>query len=202
MSEPPDLRELVGEDVTPEELERLRQADSMLRSVPAPAPDVPASLTTAVTGVPLAGRPARRGRRVAVALAFAAALAALAFGLGRWTGGGFDAAYTVDLDPTASAPEAAATVQVGERDESSGNVELLVDVSGLPELGAGEDYALWLEQDGEWAATCGYFAVGEGTTTVRMTVAYDFRDFDAWVISGGSRRDEPPPLLWAEIPEA
>lgn len=202
MREPPDLRELVGEDVPPEELERLRQVDGMLRSVPAPAHDVPVSLTQAVTGVPLPGPPRRRGRRVAVALAFAAALAALSFGLGRWTGGGFDAAYTVDLDPTASAPGSTGTVQVGERDESSGNVELLLDVSGLPELGEGEDYALWLERDGEWAATCGYFAVGEGTTSVRMTVSYDFRDFDAWVISGGDRRDEPPPLLSAEIPEA
>ena len=71
-----------------------------------------------------------------------------------------------------------------------------------PRLDPGEDYALWLEQDGEWAATCGYFAVGEGTTTVRMTVAYEFRDFDAWVVSNGNRRDEPPPLLVAEIPDA
>jgi hypothetical protein len=199
--EPPDLRELVGRDLPPEELERLSRADAMLRAVPAPPHDVPASLTESVIGMALAGRPRRRGRRVAVALAFAAALAAFSFGLGRWTGDGFDAAYTVELAPTASAPGAAATVEVGERDEASGNVELLVDVSGLPQLGEDEDYALWLEQDGEWAATCGYFSVGEGTTTVRMTVSYEFRDFDAWVISGGSRRDEPP-LLWADIPEA
>ena len=76
-----------------------------------------------------------------------------------------------------------------------------MDVSGLPRLDPGEDYALWLEKDGEWAATCGYFAVGEGTTTVRMTVSYEFRDFDAWNISLGSRPDAPAPLLAAEIPE-
>jgi hypothetical protein len=44
--------------------------------------------------------------------------------------------------------------------------------------------------------------VGEGETTVRMTVSYRFRDFDAWIISKGGRSDEPPPLLAAEIPEA
>ncbi len=88
---------------------------------------------------------------------------------------------------------------MGERDEESGNVELLVDVGGLP---PGSDYALWLERDGEWAATCGYFAVGEGQTTVRMTVAYEFRDFDAWNISAGNRDEDPPPLLTAEIPDA
>ena len=60
-------------------------------------------------------------------------------------------------------------MQVGERDEGSGNVELLVDVLG-PELGPDDYYALWLEQDGEWTATCGYFAVGEGETSVRMTI--------------------------------
>jgi hypothetical protein len=139
---------------------------------------------------------------VALALAFAAVLAAAAFGLGHWTGASFDADYTVELAPTASAPGAAAVVDVGARDEDSGNVELQVAVSGLPPLDEGEDYALWLERDGEWEATCGYFAVGEGETTVRMTVSYEFRDFDAWVISAGSRSDDPPPLLRAEIPVA
>jgi hypothetical protein len=199
--EPPDLRELVGSDLPPEELEQLRRVDGLLRSVPPPPHDVPATLTQAVAEVPLAGRRHPR-RRVAVALAFAAALAAAAFGVGHWTGSSFDAAYSVDLTPTASAPGASAVVQVGERDEDSGNVELLMDVSGLPKLAADETYALWLERDGEWVATCGYFAVGEGETSVRMTVSYDFRDFDAWVISGGDRREEQPPLLVAEIPQA
>lgn len=201
MREPPDLRELVGRDLPPEELEQLRRVDGLLRSVPPPPHEVPATLTQAVAEVPLAGRRHPR-RRVAVALAFAAALAAAAFGVGHWAGSSFDAAYSVDLAPTASAPGASAVVQVGERDEDSGNVELLMDVSGLPKLAADETYALWLERDGEWVATCGYFAVGEGETSVRMTVSYEFRDFDAWVISGGDGREEPHPLLVAEIPQA
>jgi hypothetical protein len=199
--EPPDLNELVGDELSPDELAQLRDVDTMLRRVPAPPHDVPASLTAAVAEVPLAARRERRGRRVALALAFAAVLAAASFGIGHWAGSSFDAAYTVDMAPTASAPGAAAVVQVGERDEGSGNVELLVDVSGLPELGPDDYYALWLEQDGEWAATCGYFAVGEGETSVRMTVSYDFRDFDAWIISAADR-DDAQPLLTAEIPDA
>jgi hypothetical protein len=182
--EPPDLRDLVGER-PPEELARLREVDSLLRRVPAPPHELPASLTQAVAQVPLGGR-MRNRRRATLALAFAAVVvAALAFGLGRWTGDDFDPDYTVDMAPTASAPGATASVQVGERDEDSGNVELLLDVSGLPKLDEGEGYALWLEQD--------------GSTTVRMTVAYDFRDFDAWVISAAGRDDAPPPLLTAEI---
>jgi Anti-sigma-K factor rskA len=202
MKEPPDLPELVGGELSPDELERLRAVDTLLRGVPAPPHDVPASLTAAVAEVPLVPRPGQRGRRVALALAFAAVLVAASFGIGHWTGSRFEADYSVEMTPTASAPGAEAVVQVGERHEGSGNVELLLDVSGLPRLEPGQDYALWLERDGEWAATCGYFAVGEGQTTVRMTVSYDFAEFDAWVISVVAREDDLPPLLVAEIGEA
>jgi Anti-sigma-K factor rskA len=201
MKEPVDLRELVGGDLPPDELEELSRVDKLLRRVPAPPHDVPASLTQAVAAVPLdkGGRPTRR--RLAVVVAFAALIAVAAFGLGRWTADDFSADYSVELRPTADAPGAAAVVEVGERDPDSGNVELVLEVSGLPKNADDEVYALWLEKDGEWAATCGYFSVGEGETTVRMTVSYQFRDFDAWNISLGARPDEPAPLLAAEIPE-
>ena len=201
MKEPVDLRELVGSDLPPEELEELSHVDRLLRSVPAPPHDVPASLTQAVAAVPLERRPPTR-RRFAVAIAFGVVIAALAFGIGRWTADDFSADYAVELQPTADGPSAAAAVvEVGERDPDSGNVELVLAISGLPKNADDEFYALWLEKDGEWAATCGYFSVGEGETTVRMTVSYEFRDFDAWNISLGVRPDEPPALLAAEIPE-
>jgi Anti-sigma-K factor rskA len=199
MKEPPDLRELVGSDLRPEELEELERVDRLLRRVPAPPHDVPASLTQAVATVPLARRPRPR-RRFAVAVAFAVLIAALAFGIGRWTADDFTTDYAVEFEPTAGAPGSDAVVEVGKRDPDSGNVELILEVSGLPKLGENEFYALWLERDGEWAATCGYFSVGEGETTVRMTVSYDFRNFDAWVISVGARDETPPALLAAEIP--
>jgi anti-sigma-K factor RskA len=201
MRRPPDLRELVGDELPDDELNRLERVDAVLRGVPAPPHEVPASLTQAVAAVPL-GRTRPNRRRVAVALAFAAAIAALSFGLGRWTGNTFPVDYTVDMSPTASAPGSSAIVDVGERDEDSGNVELLVDVSGLPRLPEDQAYALWLRKDGEWAATCGYFSVGEGETSVRMTVSYDFREYDSWVISAGNRTTEHPALLEAEIPDA
>jgi hypothetical protein len=200
MREPPDLHELVGSEVPPAEMERLQEVDALLRKVPPPPHDVPASVTQAVAEVPLAGRPGRRVRRIGLALAFAALIALVSFGIGHWSGSRFDTDYAVDMAPTANAPGAEAVVKVGNRDEGTGNVGLLMDVSGLPPLEKG--YALWLEKDGEWAATCGYFAVGEGTTTVRMTVAYDFREFDAWVISVADFQATPPPLLEAEIPDA
>jgi hypothetical protein len=202
MREPPELRDLLGDDPPEDEVERLRGVDALLRRVPAPPHEIPLSLTHAVEQVAI--EPARvPRRRMALALAFAALVAALAFGAGRWSGGeSFDEAWNVELVATGAAPGAAAVVRVGERDEETGNMELLVDVSGLPPLEPDEFYALWLVEDGEWAATCGYFSVGEGETTVRMTVSYEIRDFEAWAISTGHPNEHPPPLLRAEIDAA
>lgn len=203
MREPPELRELIGRDLPPEELDQLERVDALLRSVPAPPHEVPPTLTQAVAALPHERRRPSR-RRLGLTLAFAALVAAVAFGLGRWSGDeSFEASWAVALEPTAEGPAAAsARVEVGSRDDESGNRELRLEVSGLPILEEGEFYALWLEDDGEWAATCGYFAVGEGTTTARMTVSYTLSDFDAWAITTGPRDEEPPPLLLAEIPDA
>jgi len=202
MKKPPDLHELLGDDLPEDEVERLRGVDALLRSVPGPPHEIPLSLTHAVEQ--LAIEPARiPRRRKALALAFAVLVAALAFGVGRWSGGeSFDAAWAAELAATADAPGASAVVQVGERDEESGNLELVLDVSGLPPLEPDEFYALWLVEDGEWGATCGYFSVGEGETTVRMTVSYEIREFEAWAISTGHPNEHPPPLLRAEIDAA
>ena len=202
MKKPPDLHELLGDDLPEDEVERLRGVDALLRSVPGPPHEIPLSLTHAVEQVAI--EPARiPRRRKALALAFAVLVAALAFGVGRWSGGeSFDAAWAAELAATADAPGASAVVQVGERDEESGNLELVLDVSGLPPLEPDEFYALWLVEDGEWGATCGYFSVGEGETTVRMTVSYEIREFEAWAISTGHPNEHPPPLLRAEIDAA
>lgn len=202
MREPPDLRELLGDDLPDDEVERLRGVDALLRNVPAPPHEIPLSLTHAVEQVAIA--PARiPRRRTALALAFAALVAALAFGAGRWSGEeSFEAAWDVELTATEEAPGASGVVQVGQRDEESGNLELVLDVSGLPPLEPDEFYALWLVEDGEWAATCGYFSVGKGETTVRMTVSYDIREFEAWAVSTGHPNDHPAPLLRAEIDAA
>lgn len=197
MREPPDLRELIGEDVTAEERERLARADAILRRVPAP-PQVPATLDRAVERIGAGAAAPWTRRRTALAVALAAALAALFFGLGRWTEGGepnFRA--TIEMTPVPdTAPQASATIKVGERDPKTGNWGLRLVVDGLPELGGDGHYVLWLAKDGDYAGTCGTFRVS-GRTTVDMTVGYRLRDFDAWVIS--EARDDAPWLLSARI---
>lgn len=197
MREPPELRELLGDDVPPEELARLERADAALRRVPAP-PHVPPSLDRAVERI-TARTPARwTRRRTAVAVALAAALGALFFGVGRWTGGD-DTRYlaTIEMTPVPdAAPQASATIEIGERDPKTGNWKLRLVVDGLSELGGDGYYALWLAKDGEYAATCGTFKVS-GRTTVDMTVAYRLADYDTWVLSEG--REDAPWLLSARI---
>ena len=202
MKEPPELHELLGDDLPEDEVERLRGVDALLRSVPAPPHEIPLSLTHAVEQVAI--EPARiPRRRKALVLAFAVLVAAVAFGVGRWSGGeSFEEAWSAELVATEDGRGASAVVYVGERDEESGNMELVLDISGLPPLEPDEFYALWLVEDGEWAATCGYFSVGESETTVRMTVSYDIREFEAWAVSTGHPNEHGPQLLRAEIDSA
>ena len=198
MREPPDIRDLVGDDVPDEQLQELSHVDSLLRSVPAPPSHVPARLTQAVTAL-THPTPFWTRRRMALAVAMAAALAAGFFGIGRLTSEpGVEARATLPMHATEAAPEAAAVIQVGERDEKSGNWELVLEVSGLPKLPGDRYYSLWLEKDGEYGAPCGSFNVGEGTTTVRMTVSYRLSQFDAWVISEHGEETEPH-LLRADV---
>ena len=199
MREPDNLHDLVGEDLSPEELARLERVDSLLRSVPGPPPELPASLTRSIDTIGLErSRPTRR--RLGLAVAFAAVLAAAAFGFGRWTADeGFDARNAIAMQPTKAASEAAAVIEVGERDPDSGNWGLQLEISGLPTLAAGRSYHLWLAKDGEYAASCGYFNVGAGTTRVVLTVSYRLKDYDTWVITESGGAKDGPWLLKATV---
>jgi hypothetical protein len=186
---PPDFEELVGHDLPEAERARLRRVDSMLRSVPAPPPAVPARIESAVVSLAQPRARVWTPRRVAFAVPLAAALALVFFALGALVGGGgenFDERATVRMQPTAQTPaearSASAVIRVGEADEN-GNWPLRLEVEGLPRLPKGGYYALWLSKDGEFGATCGSFAMGEGETTATWTVSYPLGDYDAWVIT-------------------
>ena len=193
MSDRPDFRKLIGDDLTPEEELELARVDSLLRSVSGPPPEVPPSLTRRVerigTSTPLWTR-----RRVALAVALAASLAALFFGVGRWTGDSFDARATVEMSPEKAAPKASAEIQLGSADDA-GNWKLRLVVDGLPKLTGDNYYVLWLAKDGHYAGTCGTFNT-DGRTTVDMTASYHLSDYDAWVVS--EARDDAPWLLSAK----
>jgi hypothetical protein len=190
-----DFRDLVGDDLSQEERVKLERVDRLLRSVPAPPSEVPGSLDRAVNRI---GTERRRWtpRRLLVAVALAVTLAALFFGVGRWTTGG-EPHYraTIRMTPATSNPGASALIKVGDRD-ANGNWKLRLQVDGLPELSGDGYYVLWLAKDGKYAATCGTFKV-RGDTTIDMTVSYRLSEYDAWVIS--EARDDAPWLLSARI---
>jgi hypothetical protein len=190
-----DFRDLVGDDLSKEERAKLERVDRLLRSVPAPPSEVPGSLDRAVNRI---GTERRHWtpRRLAAAVALAVTLAALSFGVGRWTTGD-DPHYraSIQMKPTASNPRASALIMLGDRD-ANGNWKLRLQVDGLPELGGDDYYVLWLAKDGKYAATCGTFKA-RGDTTIDMTVSYRLSDYDAWVIS--KAQDDAPWLLTARI---
>jgi anti-sigma-K factor RskA len=192
MSETPDFRDLVGDDLTPEEELDLARVDALLRSVPSPASEVPGSLTRRVERIGTVTQLWTR-RRTALAIALAATVAALFFGVGRWVDSGFDARGTVQMQAESSAPGATAEIKLGSRDEA-GNWKMQLVVDGLPHLGDKGYYVLWLSKDGKYAGTCGTFDVN-GRTTVDMTASYDLSEYDSWVIS--QAKPDSPWLLTA-----
>lgn len=183
----------------------LRRAEALLRAV-GPAPDVSSSLGRAVSAMTLA-RPARHRRKMAAGLALAACLATITFVIGLRLGGDdINVQQTVTLEATPAAPRSWGLLRIGERDAESGNLQLSLDVSGLPTLPSDEYYLLWLEGDGVDPASCAVFNAGPGTTQVTANVTYRPEDYDTWVITRHPRQEGgqesgglPPPLLTAPV---
>ena len=194
MSDTPEFRDLVGDDLTPEEELELARVDSLLRSVPGPATEVPGSLTRAVEQIGTA-TPIWTRRRFVAAVALAATLAALFFGAGRWLDQGFDARASFQMTPGKSAPQASGKIELGPRDESTGNWKMRLTVDGLPHLEGNDYYILWLARDGVYAGACGTFNVN-GRTTVDLTASYTLSEYDAWVVTRVGQ--DSPWLLSAE----
>jgi hypothetical protein len=185
VSRPPDFDELLGgEELSPEERARLRQAhDLLVRAGP------PAELPPALAEPPRTVATVRflpRRRRIA-ALLVAAALLLVAFGGGylvarHGRGSSPAVAFTVKMHGTARAPEAVASVQVLEKDEA-GNWPMLIRVRGLATLPKGAYYELFLTRKGKLGPACGTFRVHGGTTEVPLNAPYRLKQFDGWVVT-------------------
>jgi hypothetical protein len=186
----PDFHDLVGEELTPEEEQRLRRAHELLLQA-GPAAELPPSLAQPAVDRPR--EPAADGfnvfqllprRRVGAALALAAAITVVAFLGGYLTGynrNGFTAQFTVPMHATSGA-KAAADIKVGKRD-SHGNWPLQVEVRNLPPLKGGAYYEMYLTR-GKKRWTCGTFAGGGAKpVTVRLTAPYELKRGDGWIVT-------------------
>lgn len=191
----PDFRDLVDDEGTPEELERLRRVhDLLVASGPPPElpPELeraPASSSARILWLPL--------RRLEAALVATAAAIAIAFAAGYLVGGrghGFYTTRSVAMHSVGRVA-AAASIEVGERD-AQGNWPLLVKVRGLRPLEPGGYYVLYLTKGGRPKASCGTFTAGSRLTTVRLSVPYTLKNYDGWVVVAHQPgRAEGPILL-------
>lgn len=206
MTDRPDLRDLLPDDVGPDELERLGHVHELLL-----AAGRPAELPPRLTSVPTARRSGliafAEHRRKAVLLVAAAAAAAL-FGVGFFSGwstkdGSFKAAFgPIAMRGSDTTGAVLAQIWVGQKDAAL-NWPSLMKVRGLPTLPKNGYYALYLtdEKTGKRLLLCTVFAVHKGVTTVTFNYPGSARG-RGWVVvpetPGGAVGS--PAVLWTPKP--
>lgn len=189
MTGPPEFRDLVGDDVSAEERNRLEQVHELLVAA-GPPPELPPSLAEAP------GRSSRSPswlprRRLGAALGLAAAIALVAFvggyaaGYDRGGGGGFDASQSFTLRDGRQQ----VVVSFGKQD-AHGNTPMRLNVQGLRRLPEGDYYTLFMTKRGKPIVPCGTFNVRDETPiTVRFDVAYEVARFDGLLLAQYRRAD-------------
>jgi hypothetical protein len=184
---PPELRDLLGDDVPDDERKRLERVHELLvQAGPPPelTPELEQPLVPAADGaevVPFLPRP-RRGFSIAVA----ATVGLLAFFGGVLWGqhqNSFDVTRTVAMHGVGDGRAALASIEIGNQD-SAGNWPMLVHVRGLSPLPKSQYYELFLARKGRPIASCGTFNVRPGDKTdFRINVAYRLKRFDGWIVT-------------------
>jgi Anti-sigma-K factor rskA len=183
---PPDLRELLGDDVPRDELQRLARVHELLVRA-GPPPELPGELAEAPEPETTVALLPRRHWRPLAALAAALALAAFGAGWLAASSGDSDQRafpaidFRVPMQGTPAAPNAVASIAVGERDEA-GNWPMAMTVRGLPTLPEGQHYELWLTRKGRLVASCGTFRTDDDTVTY-LNAPYRLRQYDGWVVT-------------------
>jgi hypothetical protein len=181
----PDFHELVGEEGTPQEQERIRRVHDMLVAA-GPPPELSPELRSApappkATIIPF---PRQRWRTALVTVA-AALLVAFAAG---WAVGGHGRSDHVVRTVAMLGPNGAQASLALLHPDDAGNWPMRMTVSGLPTLPNGHTYTLWLTKHGRLDSPCGTFTVTSGTTTVRLNAPYRLKEYSGWVVvASGSR---------------
>ena len=176
---PLDFDALVGDDLEPEEHARLLRVHEMLREA-GPPPELTPHLS-APQAPPRATMITLPRRRRGAALLIAASFALAVFGAG-WLGGAHRSAAHVARTITMTGPAGAHASLAVLRADNAGNWPMVMKISGLAALPAGQTYALWLTKHGKLEASCGTFTVGKGTTTVDLNAPYKLKEYDGWIV--------------------
>jgi hypothetical protein len=182
----PDFRELVGDDVSGAERERLHRVHELLVTA-GPPPDLPPALERVPAPGGTTGFLPRRRRGAWLALA--AALAAAAFGAGYFVADrgeesgtqAIETDFVLRLRGTQAAPGAVASLVVGKPDDD-GNWPMELTVRNLTPLGDDERYELFLTRRGGLGPSCGTFFVHSDKAIAYLNAPYKLKQFDGWVI--------------------
>jgi len=184
MTDTPNFRDLVGEDLPETERARLERVHELLVAA-GPPPELPPELVQPdldpreqnVAHLP------RRRQGFVIAIAAAVGIAAFLGGfLAGRTKEPFPVVFHIPMQGTALAQNASATINVGKADEA-GNWPLKVDVHGLKPLPKGQYYEMFLTKGHKPSASCGTFRVTSQGDTVRLNAPYNLRGFDGWVVT-------------------
>jgi hypothetical protein len=195
----PDFRDLVGEEGTREELDRLRRVHQLLVAA-GPPPELSPALARPPE-VEKSNVLEFKRRRPATVLAIAAAVAAAAFVIGYAVAGrqsGFEQARQLSMHGVGQLAAARARIQIGTHD-TGGNYPLRMTVHGLPRLPNGGWYELLLSKHGRPTLSCGSFAVAGESETIRLSVPFELGEFgklyDGWVVVKHVPRQHAVPIV-------
>ena len=195
MSDKPDFRELVGEDLPRDEEEQLRRVHDLLVAA-GPPPELPPHLQEPVEPEkPRDNVAYLPRRRTGLLLGLAAAIALFSLVAGYVVGAhrGFKTDFEVAMHGTAAGAGASATIHVGELD-SAGNWPLKVEVKGLKTLPKGAFYEMYLTRNGTPVASCGTFRSIDDQS-VRLNAPYILRNYDGWVVTREGRGARIHPVV-------
>jgi len=191
----PNFDELIGPEVDRAERERLRKVHELLVTAGAPE-ELPPHLEAGPTLAMTLAKPHKPARRRVALLAAAISLLALAF-LGGYLagnhGGGLATGQTTQLDGTKAAPTALASLKLLPED-ASGNLPMTLTATGLPKLGRGWYYEVYLVRNGKIFAPCGWF-VSKGVdhgVDVTLNAPYDLQRGDTWIVAKHFWRSRTP----------
>ncbi len=202
MSDAPDFRELVGEDLPPEEAARLERVHELLVAA-GPPPELPPRLQEPTALERKDNVSFLPRRRTGLLLGLAAAIALTAF-LGGFVSGQrhvpFNEDFSLPMHGTSGATAASAIVHVGKVD-SAGNWPLKVDVKNLPELPKGQYYEMFLTRGTNLrAASCGTFRVAGNSDEVRLNAPYRLSGFNGWIVTQERPGSNKHPVVLTTAP--
>jgi hypothetical protein len=182
----PRFEDVVDDDLTPAERERLERVHDLLVAAGPPA-ELPPHLERGPTlGMTLA-RKRRSGQRRLALLAAAIAVLAVVFVAGFAVGNSGDGVvgtHTLKLVGTKQASGALASLVIQNADES-GNWPMKLSVTGLPRLPEHGYYEVYVTRNGKPWAPCGVFVVAgkPGAVSVDLNAPYQLRKSDSWVVT-------------------